>query len=269
MAYRSSPNPAALFWLVPANFEARKVAEDPVNRRRVACMQNGKLAFDIGFHVQQYSQTTLVTLGRNGDIIIPGRHIRRCHCSFEIDDLATGIVRLWDQTTIKGTRVIGVNSFPFQPGLERKVVFWPGCNTKFEICGAKQKRYEFCLDWIKETDTDIVEAIRPWLDPAMAAMEDPKVARTVVDDGDETFAPSHWPSKIHTTSPVKLRFIQRKQLGSGSYGDVYRAIDIDTGKVVAVKRQQRPKEGWPQEMWTQLMLEVNIMNKIQHVSIRR
>jgi serine/threonine protein kinase len=56
-------------------------------------------------------------------------------------------------------------------------------------------------------------------------------------------------------------------LGSGQFGTVYKAIDVDSGKFMAVKIVERPEKLSQQEAWRKLLKrEVEILCNISHVS---
>ncbi|KAG8990537.1 hypothetical protein FRB90_001732 [Tulasnella sp. 427] len=54
-------------------------------------------------------------------------------------------------------------------------------------------------------------------------------------------------------------------IGRGQFGSVYRALNINTGQIVAVKRIRL--EGLPESEITQLMKEVHLLKRLQHPSI--
>ena len=61
------------------------------------------------------------------------------------------------------------------------------------------------------------------------------------------------------------------KLGSGQFGEVYKAIDIDSGKFMAVKILERSTRVLKQEDWRQLLYyalkrEVETLSEISHVS---
>lgn len=51
-------------------------------------------------------------------------------------------------------------------------------------------------------------------------------------------------------------------LGAGAFGEVWKALDIDTGRVMAAKVMK--KRGG--ELWEMLKREVQILSRISHVS---
>jgi hypothetical protein len=61
------------------------------------------------------------------------------------------------------------------------------------------------------------------------------------------------------------------KLGSWQFGTVYKAIDVDSGKFMAVKILERPTRASKQEDWRQLLYyalkrEVETLSEISHVS---
>jgi serine/threonine protein kinase len=61
------------------------------------------------------------------------------------------------------------------------------------------------------------------------------------------------------------------KLGSGQFGTVYKATDVDSGKFIAVKILERPtraskQEDWRQSLYYALKREVETLSEISHVS---
>ena len=60
------------------------------------------------------------------------------------------------------------------------------------------------------------------------------------------------------------------KLGSGQFGTVYKYIDVESGKFMAVKVLQRPvgtskQEEWRESLYYTLKREVETLSKISHV----
>ena len=279
MDYRSQPDPEALFWLIPLNLLAENVVRDPRNSDHVA-LQGETPAFDVGFHVNPKRRHTLITLGRgsHADITVKGRSISRSQCSFEIDDLSTGIVRLWDRSDDKTTHIVddasdllaqdsSIGCMQFQPGTDRRIVVRPRFNEKFEFGDENGEPVQFRLHWIKKSDPTIVETINN----RVIHLEDSQSARThQIDSEDEKWVPSRnsrHDSKIATPGRAsKLRYIEEQLIDRGGYAKVFKAIDVDSGKFVAIKRIPRPPRGWDSRSWGKVRDEIKCMNRIKHVS---
>jgi serine/threonine protein kinase len=102
--------------------------------------------------------------------------------------------------------------------------------------------------------------------------ENPRLARTV--DDAETVLPSRRETRTHTPGHLQLKMRYMRvggALGSGTYGTVYKAIDVDSGKFMAVKILERPAKASKQEDWRislyyALKREVETLSEISHVS---
>lgn len=66
---------------------------------------------------------------------------------------------------------------------------------------------------------------------------------------------------------ILLRFFQQlgNCIGRGQFGSVYRALNLNTGQMVAVKRIRL--EGLKEEEVTTLMREVDLVKRLSHPSI--
>ena len=98
-----------------------------------------------------------------------------------------------------------------------------------------------------------------------------RLARTV-DDAD-TEVPSQRQTRIHTPGQGlrKRHFPSEGKLGSGQYGTVRKTIDLDSGRLMAVKTLQRQGE-WNQVKWEQsqyyaLKREIETLSKVVHPCI--
>ena len=145
------PNIKALFSLVPLNRKADEAVDDENNSHLVSISSKTNVrSFDIGFHINsQSSFNTLTTLGRdNCDIYLRSTTIARTHCSFEIDDLNTGIVMFYDRSHKQNTQVSGEqDGRPFEKGRSpRKVLVYPKFNDTISIGGINGDLVQFGLE---------------------------------------------------------------------------------------------------------------------------
>jgi len=269
MPPRSHPHPLTLFSLVPLNQRAHDIVNHSSNSHMVSTLPEGKLALDIGFHIRPRSRNTLATLGRSADvdIFVEGSSIAKTQCSFEIDDPTTGVVMLYDRSHLQTTQVFGENVKPFELGRVRRVVVARNVNTEFGIGGQRGNLARFGLEWCNEDD--VMRNIKIGNEALSGQVENPRSARTV--DDRPTALPSRPLTRIHTPgeTQLRIRYIQGHPLGSGQFGEVYKAIDVDTGKAMAVKVMKRPLLGMNTEMWQCVKREVEILAGISHVSFRK
>ena len=264
------PHRGALFSLIPVNAKADAVVQDVDNAHLVSSSWKHNVpSFDIGFHIgSQHSINTLVTLGRDDcDICLRPKAIARTQCSFEIDDLDTGIIMFYDRSHKQNTRVSGSSAQLFEKGRSpRKVLVWPGINDEISMGGINGETFEFEIEWLVK-EGEIQKTARDHREAGKRMVTNPRVART--RDPTETVAGSAIMSPDEAfISPHQLgmRYFRQKMLGSGSFGTVWRAIDVDSGRVMAVKRCNYVQGSQPQEYVQRVRREVELMRRAKHVS---
>lgn len=222
------------------------------------------MALDIG-HIQSVSgsETTLVTLGRDGDVVLHGSTISRIQCSFEINS-ETQIVMSIDRSSNQSTQVFGENSYSFADGLDRKVVVQKGLNPIIGMGGIDRNDIQFELIWLHHNDhaQSYVERrgnICLGLNPRFADTE-PEVHLDASDRMHGIETPS-WRNNC-----PNIRYHMGEFLGAGGNGEVSKAIDVDTGRVMAVKSI---KCDWKEEdsrTTALLRQEIKSLSQLSHVS---
>ncbi|KAI4119822.1 MAG: hypothetical protein LQ338_007227, partial [Usnochroma carphineum] len=265
---RPCPHPLALFSLLPINERAKNAISHPDNRHLVSTLSDGELALDVGFHIRGKSTNTLATLGRgiDADIYVEGSSIAKIQCSFEMD-LDTGVVMFCDRSFFKSTQVFGKNAMPFEHERIRQVLVQEELNTVIGMGGERRNLVQFLLEWhLNPTKTAM--AIKDYEAMPCGRVENPRLAPTAL--------PSRQGTKPHTPgSPqLKMRYVGvvGGVLGSGQFGIVLKAIDVDSGKFMAVKILQRPRraskqEDWRQSLYYALKREVETLSQISHPHI--
>ncbi len=266
------PNIKALFSLVPLNEKAVMVVQDENNDHLVSMSWKLNVpSFDIGFHLNsQSSANTLATLGRdNCDIHLRPTTIARTQCSFEIDDLNTGIVMFYDRSHKHNTRVSGTSAQPFEKGRSpRKVLVYPGVNDKISMGGINGETIEFQIEWILNED-QIKEVVRKHRDAEKETITNPRKART--RDPTETVLNSAimTPDQaFQRPSQSGIRYFKRELRGTGSFGKVWRAIDVDSGRVMAMKQIDCVPGSQEQDHVRKVRREVELMRRSKHVRLR-
>jgi hypothetical protein len=263
------PHPLALFSLVPkpGNERAERIVAHPDNNHLVSTLSNGKLALDVGFHISGKSSKTLAKLGRGieADIYVEGSSIAKTQCSFEID-IDTGVVMFCDRSFAKSTQVFGENATPFEHERIRQVLVQHKLNTIIGMGGERRDLIQFELEWHQDPK-QTAESIKHYEALPCGRVENPRLARTI----DE--APTNLPTRRETRprtpgSLLKMRYVKCNELGSGQYGVVHKAIDVDLGKFMAVKIMRRPTRISKPEDWaiSALKREVKTLSEISHVS---
>lgn len=260
---RPEPHPLALFSLIPISRPAKEAVDHPSNEHLV-CWLGGQPVLDIG-HTRSISRdnATLATLGRNGDVILEGRNIAKIQCSFEIDS-ETKVVMFYDRSHSQTCQVFGKNARPFEFGRPRKVVVQNNLNTIIGMGGVSRDLIQFELIWHGDPDKTM-ERVKERGNTTLE--ENPRFARTV--DEADTVPPTGMVTRIHTPGPKqsKIRFeTVGDRIGAGQFGEVYKAVNVDTGQLMAAKIVKRPVGSAKQKEWMILKREIEIHSSISHVS---
>lgn len=263
------PHPLALFSLGPVEKceRAKHAIAHPDNAHLVSRGSKGTPVLDVGFHIRGKSSTTLATLGRGveADIYLEGPSIAKVQCSFEID-LDTGVVMFFDRSHGCTSQVSGENAAPFEQGRVRKVLVQANVNTVIGMGGERRDLFQFELEW-HQTQSQAVNVIKqhnilPW-----GRLANPRAARTI--DVAPTDLVTQRQTRIHTSGQQqpKIRYaLLEPELGSGQFGTVYKAVDVDSGKLMAVKILKQPMGAYNQEEWRKsYKREVKNLSQSQHV----
>ena len=259
---RPEHHPLALFSLIPKNGRAKAVLAHQCNKHLVSYLEDGTLALDIG-HVRSNSgDTTLATLGRGDtDIFVEGSSIAKIQCSFEIR-VDTKVVMFYDRSHSQSSQVFGLNAMPFESGGPRKVVVQENMNTIIGMGGEGRDLVQFELKW-HYRPVEAMEMIQNRENITFGYQENPRLADTVVPSRRETIP--------HTTGleQRRLRYATINTLGSGQFGRVYKAVDVDSGRLMAVKILKKlpgiSEQQWRVSLYSTLKREVEILSGISHV----
>ncbi|KAK8074552.1 kinase-like protein [Apiospora hydei] len=236
------PHPLALFSLAPRGKRAQAIVDHALNQHLVSLLGTQRV-LDVGHIRSKDNNNALVTLGRDGDIYLEGSSISKTQCAFEID--SNNVVMFYDRSHSQTSQVSGANAKPFQPGRGRKVVVQQNLNT---IIGMGDQRQE-----------------------AATLEENPRFARTI--DVADTVAPSRRETRIHTPGPQQsgIRYYATSLLGAGAFGEVRKAIDVDSGLVMAVKAVRPPSaiadEAVRMKFYQQFKREVEALSSCKHPCI--
>lgn len=257
--------PLTLFSLDPLNDQARDVFAHPNNRHLTSTSLEGNQTLDIGFYLRPTSRNTLATLGRcESDITLEGACISRFQCSFEIINLRTGVIMLYDRSNSQTTQVFGENAVKFEPGRLRRIVVAPYLNTKIGMGGRACNFIQFRLLWHKNINEVLREGSVRQLP---YELENPCLAPTV--DEEPTAAPTRLGTEFHTPGKrMSMRYNVGHRLGAGTFGEVYRALDIDSGNIMAVKIIKRPMMGWDDRTRKNVRREAAALERISQVSVQ-
>lgn len=272
-------HPAALFSLAPLTPRAIAVVQHPDNKH-MSRLLNGKLVLDVG-HVRSKSGdvNTIVEIGRNGDILVNASNISKVQCSFGMDP-STGIIMFYDHSSSHSSQVYCCSHegsdekvIPFEANPPRRVVVMQGINTIIGMGGVNKDLFVFQLLWPDKSDyLQSMEKVKSRGALALQVNQvNPRFARTTEYYAD-TDAPTQRYTRVHTTGhqQLKMRWKSIDTLGSGQFGDVHRGIDMDSGRVMAVKTLRKPSS-WSGERWKHHLLdkpkrEVENLSRLTHVS---
>lgn len=257
------PHRFAVFSLKPLNKRAENVVNHPSNSHLVSTLNDGTNALDVGFHIRSRSNHTIAVLGRgcDVDIFVEGSSISKIQCSFEVDS-DTNMIMLYDRSHGQTTQLLGENAIPFEHKRPRKVLVQNKLNTEVGMGGSGRNLVRFELKWHR----DLVETMEQWggrEKGAQECLENPRLTRTI--DESETVLPSEIGTRLHTPGlrQFKMRYIKVAQLGTGQFGTVHKAINVDTAKYMAVKiLRLNPMEPI---VTRALKREVEILSQTSHV----
>lgn len=227
--------PHALFSLVavPGNKEANHIINHPNSAYLVSKLPGGELGLGIDFSSPSKLPKARVTLGQRlfANIFIEGANISKDQCYFEIH-FPTSIVMLHDTSSNKSTQVFGENAVPFEDGRERKILVQKDLNTVIGLGGMGQDLIQFRLEWHN--------------DPAKLY-------------ANQEVLSAAWGVGPNTPSPwLKMRYVKEETIGSGGFGTVHKAINVDSGTRMAVKVLHKVEGNWKRE--------VKFLSTLSHVS---
>ncbi|KAI0968037.1 kinase-like protein [Xylaria arbuscula] len=256
-----------LFSLEPIGQPATDAANDVSNQH---LFNEATKRLDIGhFRSKSGEITTLATLGRNGDVVMRGGRIAKIQASFETDP-ETGIIMFYDRSFSHTSQVSGDNATPFEFGRPRKVVVKHKYNTIIGMGGVGCDLFQFRLVWKNLMPLEAMEIAKNRA--SFPFNPNPDLARTIEDDAD-TILPSQRVTRIHTSGPQqpKMRYATLGTLGCGNYGVVKRVVNMDTGKLIAMKILKQPasmaNSQWMDRLHGKLKREVEILSSLDHAHI--
>ncbi|KAH8726459.1 kinase-like domain-containing protein [Phaeosphaeriaceae sp. PMI808] len=222
------PHHLALFYLKPKNPQAEEIVSDQQNSVFATVSDEGKNVLDIGHIRPSGSNNTLATLGRgsDADIYIACPSISRIQCSFEVDP-QTCVIMFHDRSRTHTSHVSGPNAMPFEPGRPRKIVVQEGLNKFIQMGGSSSDTIEFELVWYQDP-VQTMEKIKSQESNRIGYINNPRLDLTTEYVANAASPTQNCESKMrHVTIGTRL--------GAGRFGDVYKAVDVDSGKLMAVK----------------------------------
>ncbi|KAF2457520.1 kinase-like domain-containing protein [Lineolata rhizophorae] len=225
-------NARTLFHLVPVNQATHNALLHPDNNHFVSTSAKGP-GLEIGFHVPSMSRGRVMTrLGRDADLILPGRDVSAVHVAFEIHP-ETHVVLLSVRSKRSSTVTVSNEGTPGAQQISEDCVLVYGICYKIRVTS-----YMFNLLW---RDAKTVESLR---ELAVEGYRDSLLRLQNVRSRDRPteFTDSELHSwhntRLHTARKVLFREAEgapRVLIGAGAFGAVYRAVDFESGNPFAVK----------------------------------
>ena len=271
---RKQPHPQTILHLVPENDRARSALLLSDNMPFVSlCMNqeltsegsNGQLEYglEIGYHVAAKPRPeVIVEIGRNGDLLLPGSSISSVHFSFEIHPESKAVM-FHDRSRLCSTKI---DPFGFRPdGNFRQLVLLPEVEYIIGAGGEKRNLYAFGIRWVNSAKA--LSQVAEGYNTAQRRPQNPRWSRTV--DEALTELPSWYNTRLQTPSTCAIqRTTKGESIGEGMYGEVFKAVDLDSGCFIAVKIMKLCRaKGMPvSELETVMRREVKILSSISHVS---
>ncbi|KAI0483463.1 kinase-like domain-containing protein [Xylaria cf. heliscus] len=154
---------------------------------------------------------------------------------------------------------------PFEYGRSRKVVVSSRINRRIGLGGAGRNLYQFRLDWKQDLSGTMAKVKKRG---ALALQENSRLAETIDEPG--TILPSQMNTRVHINGPRRLpiRWAKVAHLGTGGFGEVCKAVDVDNGNLMAVKTFKDAKAGIDihrlKRSWKR---EIEIFSKMNHPNI--
>lgn len=228
--------PSILFHLIPLNDISRETLVHPDNRRFVSpvAADEGLLGLEVGFHVSSVPGRVIARLGRDSDLILGRRNISSVHVAFEIHP-DTLVLLLSVRAKCASSVVVipvGVDGKPIaRETVEGDCVLRYGQKYKIYIAG-----YIFRLVW-RQTEPGSLRAL---------AIRDYEEALRQQANVRSRKLPTESDSELHTWHNTRVQSARRNlfreadrklrvKIGDGTFGAVYRTVDLESGNAFAVK----------------------------------
>ncbi|EAS37056.3 serine/threonine protein kinase [Coccidioides immitis RS] len=127
---------------------------------------------------------------------------------------------LRDTSIDSSTETFGAHAMPFGDGRHRLLVVACGFNSSFRMGSRRRGAVEFEMVW------------HDYVEEAMARVIANKPRERIKEHGGGLRSP--WPDPSGRARAI--RYVKIKQLGAGSFGHVFKAINVDTGQLMAIKQ---------------------------------
>ena len=258
-------NARTLFHLVPLNQLARDALLLPENSSYVspshASASDVQLGLEIGFHVPLKPAGRVITrLGRDADLILPERHISAIHIAFEIHP--DTLVTLLSVRSKRSSQVIVQSIEGNADRVEGDCVLLYGQNYTIRIV-----HYEFQLIWRNAATVESLRAlVAQEYRNSLQRLQFVRPRDLPTDIGSELHT---WhQTRLHTAKRILFREAEgepRTLIGQGRFGDVFRAVDLESGNAIAVKVVRLSSYPNVELARVALHREIKALEKLKHV----
>ncbi|OAL34118.1 hypothetical protein AYO20_06573 [Fonsecaea nubica] len=244
MSPRQSPHPETILWLVPAK-DSPKTQEmllHPDNKKFVSLCNTKPDVYglEIGHHVPSRPRPLVIAeVGKNADLVMPGSSISQVHFSFEIHPESHQIM-FWDRSRLHTTK-IGPDPFREDGNFRKIVLDTTKSDYTISAGGEKLDQFVFHVEWDTSDKDMMVQEQENKSQMVDARICNSRWAPTVEDAPMDLT--SWYNTRLHTPAIGAVqRAIMVKELGRGAFGDVHRAVDTDSGCLIAAKRIKVPRK---------------------------
>ena len=290
----SYANMEKLFHLVPKNQVAHDALLHLENRRFVSTCRDGRFGLEVGFHVPSVPQGHVITrLGRNADLILQESTFQQpmsaIHVAFEIDPITHLVVLsvrskrtsnvAFGIEVAKNPQKLAREIFKQEVGDERaeseiaeEVITGDGVILYGRNCHIAIASYRFILLWRAVPDSeDKVEFLKALtVQGYQLSLQRLRYLRsrdrpTEYDGSD---ALSWHVTRLNTVKGSHFQDDKRRRrmIGSGSFGEVYRAVDQVSGRTFAIKIVKLDRHDDVEAARAIFHREVKVMERLRHVS---
>ena len=211
----------------------------------------------------------LVTFGRDGDIEISGSLISSIQCLILLNP-STKEILLRDRSSFKSTKVelrSNTDSLYFSNSGPHQVVLRQGDSIHIGMSGDNTCLFQFEINWpsLNDEESQRVEDFK------FNFVNRPGKPRLAVTLDDTPTPSSRYESRIQTVGSKEDWLHRRmKLLGKGTFGEVYKTVNMHTGGYYAVKVMTRPGTMAQDIAWRKdVSKEVTILQRLDHVSATR
>ncbi|RMZ80254.1 hypothetical protein DV738_g2924, partial [Chaetothyriales sp. CBS 135597] len=237
-----------------------------LSRKATEADKHDEYGLEVGYHVSGRPRSlVIVEVGRNADLVMPGSNISKVHFSFEIHPESRQIM-FWDRSRLQTTKIEpdGFRS----DGDFRQVVLKTGrSDYKISAGGEKLDQFVFYLRWLKDA-AEVMEEIENESQITETRPQNPRWALTIEDGPIDL--PTWYNTRLHTPAIGAVRrTVDIGMLGSGAFGEVWKAVDQDSGCLVAVKKVNLPAGDGLTPTHEEVILrrEIKVLSSVSHKNI--